>query len=351
MMYGAGYEVDWAAITQRWAPRLLGTHVLGTTSCPLLSNPLPVTLTVTLVVQLLAKLIHFFPLSYLPFSSISFSLPFLLSLSLSFFFVVVVFFPSFPSFGLMIRSQIVPISLSFDEMALGNCFYDSTRFFEIFENSSSFVGKRYTKSEGISLILLLRFLKLSLVSYSILHRDAYTLLLLIPTQMIASGRHTYRNAIIDAIPSFIGSVRYLDSFKTYGTKARSFLNIRALPNNSTFHLFNVNASFAHIAENFQRKTILPSNYSSLSILIFVNKSYLLAPKTTTRNTRREYPDIVTLAMISPNLDPTYHNGVTKQRGKKGKNGAEKLEKEKIFEKEKRNEGREERRGRYWWWYS
>lgn len=85
MMYGAGYEVDWAAITQRWAPRLLGTHVLGTTSCPLLSNPLPVTLTVTLVVQLLAKLIHFFPLSYLPFSSISFSLPFLLSLSLSFF--------------------------------------------------------------------------------------------------------------------------------------------------------------------------------------------------------------------------------------------------------------------------
>lgn len=84
MMYGAGYEVDWAAITQRWAPRLLGTHVLGTTSCPLLSNPLPVTLTVTLVVQLLAKLIHFFPLSYLPFSSISFSLPFLLSLSLFF---------------------------------------------------------------------------------------------------------------------------------------------------------------------------------------------------------------------------------------------------------------------------
>lgn len=202
------------------------------------------------------------------------------SLPLSLFFVVVVVFPSFPSFGLMIRSQIVPISLSFDEMALGNCFYDSTRFFEIFENSSSFVGKRYTntKSEGISLILLLRFLKLSLVSYSILHRDAYTLLLLIPTQMIASGRHTYRNAIIDAIPSFIGSVRYLDSFKTYGTKARSFLNIRALPNNSTFHLFNVNASFAHIAENFQRKTILPSNYSSLSILIFVNKSYLLAPK-------------------------------------------------------------------------
>lgn len=189
-------------------------------------------------------------------------------------------------------------------------------------------------------------MKLSLVSYSILHRDAYTLLLLIPTQMIASGRHTYRNAIIDAIPSFIGSVRYLDSFKTYGTKARSFLNIRALPNNSTFHLFNVNASFAYIAENFQRKTILPSNYSSLSILIFVNKSYLLAPKTTTRNTRREYPDIVTLAMISPNLDPTYHNGVTKQRGKKGKNGAEKLEKEKIFEKEKRNEGREEGRGRY-----
>lgn len=161
MMYGAGYEVDWAAITQRWAPRLLGTHVLGTTSCPLLSNPLPVTLTVTLVVQLLAKLIHFFPLSYLPFSSISFSLPFLLSLSLSFFCVVVVF-PSFPSFGLMIRSQIVPISLSFDEMALGNCFYDSTRFFEIFENSSSFVGKRYTntKSEGISLILLLRSLEI-----------------------------------------------------------------------------------------------------------------------------------------------------------------------------------------------
>lgn len=70
----------------------------------------------------------------------------------------------------------------------------------------------------------------------------------------------------------------------------------------------------------------------------MNKSYLLAPKTTIRNTRREYPDIVTLAMISPNLDPTYHNGVTKQRGKKGKNGAEKLEKEKIFEKEKRNEG-------------
>lgn len=286
----------------------------------------------------------FFPSPISPFPPFLF--PFLsFSPSLSFF-VVVVVFPSFPSFGLMIRSQIVPISLSFDEMALGNCFYDSTRFFEIFENSSSFVGKRYTKSEGISLILLLRFLKLSLVSYSILHRDAYTLLLLIPTQMIASGRHTYRNAIIDAIPSFIGSVRYLDSFKTYGTKARSFLNIRALPNNSTFHLFNVNASFAHIAENFQRKTILPSNYSSLSILIFVNKSYLLAPKTTTRNTRREYPDIVTLAMISPNLDPTYHNGVTKQRGKKGKNGAEKLEKEKIFEKEKRNEGREEGRGRY-----
>lgn len=74
----------------------------------------------------------------------------------------------------------------------------------------------------------------------------------------------------------------------------------------------------------------------------MNKSYLLAPKTTTRNTRREYPDIVTLAMISPNSDPTYHNGVTKQRGKKGKNRAEKLEKEKNFRKrkEERREGRE-----------
>lgn len=67
----------------------------------------------------------------------------------------------------------------------------------------------------------------------------------------------------------------------------------------------------------------------------MNKSYLLAPKTTTRNTRREYPDIVTLAMISPNSDPTYHNGVTKQRGKKGKESCGKIGEGKKFSKKKR----------------
>lgn len=92
------------------------------------------------------------------------------------------FFPSFPSLPLSLSFFCCCCFLSFLSLfrindTIANRSYlvklrrdgsrklfllDSTRFFEIFENSSSFVGKRYTntKSEGISLILLLRSLEI-----------------------------------------------------------------------------------------------------------------------------------------------------------------------------------------------